>query len=193
MEYARFIGWDVHAATIAVASADAGRRPAHFEGTIPAEAPAVRQWVWRQPDASTILVCYEAGPTGFEMARLLTQLGVACSVIAPGLVPRNATDRIKTDRRDALHLAEALRAGTLTPVRLPTRAEEAFRDLVRARTAAVEDQTRVRHRVKSTLLRWGVAVLSDRRAWTTSYLRWVRQWKPEEAPRDSPNSCIILW
>ncbi len=121
MEYTRFIGWAVHAATIAVASADAGRRQAHFEGTIPAEAPAVRQWVRHQSDASTIRVCYEAAPTGFEMARLLTQLGVACAVIAPGLVPRKATDRVKTDRRDALHLAEALRAGTLTPVRLPTR------------------------------------------------------------------------
>ena len=95
MEYTRFIGWDVHAAMIAVAIADAGRRPAQFEGTIPADEAAVRQWIRRQSDASTMLVCYEAGPTGFEMGRLLETLGVPCQVIAPGLVPKKATDRSK--------------------------------------------------------------------------------------------------
>ena len=131
----------------------------------------------------TLLVCYEAGPTGFEMAQLLQDLGVACQVIAPGLVPKRATDRVKTDRRDAVRLAEFSRAGTLTPVRVPTRVEEAFRDLVRTRTMAVEDQARVRHRVKSALLRWGVAVPGARRDWTAAYVAWIRQWSPDEGPR----------
>ncbi len=160
-----------------------GGRPAHFEGTIPAQEHAVRQWVQRQPDATTILVCYEAGPTGFEMARLLGELGVACQVIAPGLVPKRATDRVKTDRRDSVRLAESSRAGTLPPVRVPTRVEEAFRDLVRTRTMAVEDQTRVRHRVKSALLRWGIAIPGARRDWTAAYVAWIRQWSPNEGPR----------
>lgn len=165
MEYTRFVGWDVHAATIAVAVAEVGRDPARFEGTLPATADAVRQWVRRQPDAATLLVCYEAGPTGFEMARLLTELGVTCQVVAPGLVPKKPTDRIKTDRRDAIKLAQALRAGSLTPVRIPTRSDEAFRDLIRTRTQAVEDQSRVRHRIKSALLRWGVRVPGTSRTW----------------------------
>ncbi len=100
LEYTRFIGRDVHAATIAVAVAEAGRRPASFEGSLPATPEAVRQWVRRQPDVATIVVCYESGPTGFETARLLTELGVACQVIAPGLVPTKPTDRVKTDRRE---------------------------------------------------------------------------------------------
>lgn len=183
MEYTRFVGWDVHAATIAVAVAEAGRDPARFEGTLPATPEAVRQWVRRQPDVLTLLVCYEAGPTGYEMARLLIELGVACQVVAPGLVPKKPTDRIKTDRRDAIKLAQELRAGSLTPVRIPTPSEEAFRDLVRARTQAVEDQTRARHRIKSALLRWGVRVPAERRAWTVAYMGWIRQWKPAEPPR----------
>ncbi|PSR30775.1 MAG: hypothetical protein C7B43_04705 [Sulfobacillus benefaciens] len=81
-----------------------------------------------------MLVCYEARPTGFEMTRLLDEPGVACQVIAPGLVPREATDRVKTDRRDARKLARALRADSLTPIRIPARLEEAFRDLIRTRT-----------------------------------------------------------
>ncbi len=185
MEYTRFVGWDVHAATIAVAVAEAGRDPARFEGTLPATPEAVRQWVRRQPDAPTLLVCYEAGPTGYEMARLLSELGVACQVVAPGLVPKKPSDRIKTDRRDAIKLAQALRAGSLTPVRIPTPSEEAFRDLVRARTQAVEDQTRARHRIKSALLRWGIRVPTERRAWTSSYMAWIREWKPAEPPRQT--------
>lgn len=91
MEYTRFVGWDIHPATILVAVADAGRDPAHFEGALPATPEAVRQWVRRQPDAPTLLVCYEAGPTGYEIARLLIDLGVTCQVVAPGLVPNNLT------------------------------------------------------------------------------------------------------
>ena len=166
-----------HAATIAVAVAEAGRDPARFEGTLPATPEAVRQWVRRRPDASTLLVCYEAGPTGYEMARLLIELGVACQVV----VPKKPTDRIKTDRRDAIKLAQALRAGSLTPVRIPTPSEEAFRDLVRARTQAVEDETRARHRIKSALLRWGGRVPAEHRAWTVAYMGWIRQWKRSPA------------
>ena len=143
----------------------------------------MRQWIRRQADPKTLLVCYEARPTGFELASLLQTLDVACQVIAPGLVPKKASDRVKTDCRDALRLAEALRAGTLTPVRIPTRAEEAFRDLVRARSVAVEDQTSVRHRAKSALLRWSVTVPEGRRACTGRYVAWIRQWKPENPPR----------
>jgi len=76
-----------------------------------------------------------------------------------------------------------LRAGTLTAIRIPSRTEEAFRDLVRVRSVAVEDQTRVRHRIKRTLLRWGVRVSEGRRAWTGPYVAWIRQWKPEDAAR----------
>lgn len=143
MEYTRFVGWDVHGATSAVAQAAPGRGPATFEGTLATDPAVVRRWVERQPDRATLLVCYEAGPTGYGWARQLAAWGVACEVVAPGLVPVKATDRVKTDRRDAIKLAEALRAGTLTPVRVPSPAEEAFRDLVRARTTAVQDHTRV--------------------------------------------------
>jgi len=93
-------------------------------------------------------VCYEAGPTEFEMARLLDTLRGPCQVIAPGLVPKKATERVKTGRRDALRLAEALRTGTLTAIRIPSWTEEAFRDFVRVRSVAVKDPTRIRHRIK---------------------------------------------
>jgi transposase len=93
-----------------------GREPARELGTIPNPADAVVRWLRRQPDAPTLLIAYEAGPTGFGLARLCAAHQVACEVIAPGLVPVRATDRVKTDRRDARKLAHDLRAGSLTPV-----------------------------------------------------------------------------
>lgn len=87
--------------------------------------------------------------------RQLTQLGVACEVIAPTLVPTKAGDRIKTDRRDAEKLARCYRAGDLTPVWVPDAAHEALRDVVRAREAAKKDQLRAHHRLGKFLSRHG--------------------------------------
>lgn len=153
-EYTRFVGFDVSAETIAVAAP--GQAPAEDEGMMGTDGASARRWVMREADRATLVVCYEAGPTGFGLDRYLTALGVACQVVAPGLVPKRPTDRVKTDRRDARHLAEQLRAGALTPVRIPTEGEEAFRDLVRARTSAVQLRQRARQRVKGALLRWGI-------------------------------------
>ncbi len=99
--------------------------------------------------------CYEAGPTGYELHRLLTSLGVRCQVIAPSLIPKAPGDRIKTDRRDARRLARLHRAGELTAIRVPSPQEEAVRDLCRARDDAVADRTRARHRLSKFLLRHG--------------------------------------
>ncbi len=183
-EYTGFVGFAVSAATIAVAVAAPGRTPAVDAGVLAADAAAVRKGVIRPPDRGTLLTCYEAGPTGYGLQRQLAALGVTCQVIAPGLVPTRPTDRLKTDRRDARHLADALRAGTLTPVRVPTEAEEAFRDLVRARTTAVQVRQRARQRVKSTLLRWGLRPPGSPAAWGPAYRAWLRPGAPTPTPRD---------
>ena len=184
-QYTRYIGFDVSAETIVIAEARPGRDHARDLGTIPYRLEAVAQWVHRQPDAATLLICYEAGPTGFGLARHLHALGVACEVIAPGLIPQKATDRVKTDRRDGRKLAEDLRAGSLTPVHLPSADEEAFRDLVRARASAVEDRRRSRQRVKSALLRWDIHRPEGLLAWGSHYRQWIRALNPAPAPRST--------
>ncbi len=181
-QYTRFIGFDVSAETIVIAEARPGRDRARDVGSIPYRLESVTQWVHRQSDAETLLVCYEAGPTGFGLARHLGALHVACEVIAPGLIPQKAADRVKTDRRDARKLAEDLRAGSLTPVHLPTIEEEAFRDLVRARASAVEDRRRIRHRIKSALLRWDIHRPEGILAWRPRYRQWLRTLNPSPAP-----------
>ncbi len=91
-----------------------------------------------------VRVAYEVGPTGFGLARALAG-GIQCTVAAPGKIERPAQDRVKTDRRDAERLARLLMIGGLHPVRVPTPAEEAMRDLVRAREDVRGDLMRARH------------------------------------------------
>jgi transposase len=122
----------------------------------------------------TLKCCYEAGPTGYVLYWQLTQLGVACEVMAPSLIPTKAGDRVKTDRRDAEKLARCYRAGELTAVWVPDANHEALRDLVRAREAAKKDQLRHRHRLGKFLLRHGKRPSDAGKAWTQKYLNWIR-------------------
>jgi len=142
------------------------------EERIPNTPEDVRRLVRRWPEPSRVRVCYEAGPTGYELYRQLTSLGVATTVIAPSLTPRRPGDRVKTDRRDARKLAGLFRAGELTSVRVPTPEEEAVRDLLRARQDEREDVLRARHRLSKFLLRHG-RVYTEGVAWTGRHTAWL--------------------
>ena len=169
----RFVGLDVHAATIAVAVAERGGE-VRFLGTIPNRTESVLKLVKKLNVEGAWKACYEAGPTGYVLYWLLTKVGIPCQVIAPTLVPMKAGDRIKTDRRDALRLAQSFRAGDLTPVWVPDAAHEALRDLVRAREAAKQDQLRARHRLSKFLLRHGHRPSIKMTPWTGQYLQWIK-------------------
>jgi transposase len=119
-----------------------------------------------------VRVAYEAGPTGYGLARELMKRGVECVVAAPSKIPRASGDRVKTDRRDAEHLVRLLWAGKLHPVRVPGDEEEALRDLVRARDAVRMDLMRARHRLSKLLLRHGIR-FDDGNAWTERHRQWL--------------------
>jgi len=163
---------DVHKATISAGVLTA-ESPSPVVDKISSDEEAVRRLVGRFEDPTKVWACYEAGPTGYELARLLRGLGVRCEVIAPSLIPSRPGDRVKTDRRDAARLAVLFRAGQLTSVRVPTVAEEAVRDLCRARADMVIDQTRARHRLGKFLLRHG-RVWRDGDNWTLKHQAWIR-------------------
>src|SRR5215510_3131571 len=146
MSKIRFVGLDVHADTIAVAVAESGGEVRSL-GVIPNRLESIRKLVHKLGPVDAIKACYEAGPTGYVLYWQLTQMGVACEVIAPSLVPTKAGDRVKTDRRDAVKLARCYRAGDLTPVWVPDPAHQALRELVRAREDAKQDQQRARQRL----------------------------------------------
>src|ERR1700680_3853145 len=173
MSKLRFVGLDVHAETIAVAVAEEGGEVRKL-GIIPNRLESVRKMIGKLGGAGKLKCCYEAGPTGYVLYWQLTQLDVACEIIAPSLVPTKAGDRVKTDRRDAEKLARCYRAGELTAVWVPDADHEALRDLVRAREAAKQDQLRHRHQLGKFLLRHGKRPTDAGTAWTEKYLNWIR-------------------
>jgi transposase len=173
MSKIRFVGLDVHADTIAVAVAEEGGEVRSL-GSIPNRLESVRKMIGKLAPVGTLKCCYEAGPTGYVLYWQLIQMGVACEVIAPSLIPKKAGDRVKTDRRDAEKLARCYRAGELTAVWVPDEAHEALRDLVRAREAAKKDQLRHRHRLGKFLLRHGKRPTDAGEAWTQKYVNWIR-------------------
>lgn len=127
---------------------------------------AVRRLIGRFPDRAQLRACYEAGPGGYDLYRLLTSMGVACDVVAPSLIPKGGSDRVKTDRRDSFRMARLHRAGELTAIRVPSPAEEAVRDLARVRTAVLSDRKRAQQRLTAMLMRHG-------RVWRNAY--WTGQ------------------
>jgi transposase len=173
MSKIRFVGLDVHADTIAVAVAEEAGEVRSL-GSIPNRLESVRKTIGKLAPVETLKCCYEAGPTGYVLYWQLIQMGVACEVIAPSLIPKKAGDRVKTDRRDAEKLARCYRAGELTAVWVPDEAHEALRDLVRAREAAKKDQLRHRHRLGKFLLRHGKRPTDAGKAWTQKYVNWIR-------------------
>jgi len=134
---------------------------------------SVRRLLARFPEPRRLSTCYEAGPTGYELHRLLRSMGIRCEVIAPSLIPKSPGDRVKTDKRDCRRLARLHRAGELVAIRVPTREEEAVRDLCRARADMVEDLDRARKRLGAFLLRHG-EVWRGGSAWTLKHEVWLR-------------------
>ena len=183
-EKVRFLGLDVHAETIAVAVAEPDGEVRSL-GTIVNRAEAIRKLVKKLGPVEQLKACYEAGPTGYVLYWQLAELGIACAVIAPTLVPMKAGDRVKTDRRDAERLARSYRSGDLTAVWVPDEGSEALRDLVRAREAAKQDQLRARHRLNKFLLRTGQRPAPGVKAWTLGYMAWVRQIRFKQVAQES--------
>jgi transposase len=184
--YRTSVGLDVHARSVVAAGIDesTGEVIRYRMGYDPVE---VLGWVRGLPGPAQVV--YEAGPTGFGLARLLEAAGVSCLVAAPSKLQRPSGDRVKTDARDALFLARLLRLGEIVVVRAPTAQEEAARDLVRVREDCRSDLMGARHRLSKLLLRHG-HVYQGREAWTVTHDGWLRGIRlPERHAHDAFESA----
>jgi len=165
------VGLDVHARSVAAAAID-GVTGELFQARLTPSHDQIRSWVKGLP--GPVAVTYEAGPTGFGLSRTLNAAGIRCVVAAPSRLQRPSGDRVKTDARDAIHLARLLRLDEVTAVVVPSVAQEAARDLVRAREDCRGDLMRARHRLSKLLLRQGI-VYSGGGAWTGAHDAWLRR------------------
>ena len=173
-----YLGLDVHKDSITIAIAQPGSKgELRLFGTITNDVDRLEKALHRirkaHPEAHLELA-YEAGPCGFVIARRLKQLKVPCLVAAPSLIPKLPGSPFKTDKRDALAIARLLRAGELTAVYVPEATDEAIRDLCRARTDAVDDHRRCRHRLKAFLLRHGYRY-HGKANWSQPHMRYLRE------------------
>ena len=165
------VGLDVHARSVAAAAID-GVTGELFQARLTPSHDEIRGWVRALP--GPVAVTYEAGPTGFGLARALSGDGIRCVVAAPSKLQRPSGDRVKTDARDAVHLARLLRLDEVTAVVVPSADQEAARDLVRAREDCRGDLMRARHRLSKLLLRHGI-VYCGGQAWTGVHDAWLRR------------------
>lgn len=171
----KYVGLDVSKNKIAVAIAEEGRKEARYWGCILHTKDAVRKLIQQllKTEDVTLEVCYEAGPTGYVLYRWLLEMNISCVIVASSLIPKRAGDRVKTDKRDALRLAQLFRAGELTSVYVPTPEDEALRDLVRAREDAKEDLNRHKQRLGKFLLRNQLFDPKGSKPWTSANEEWL--------------------
>lgn len=165
------VGLDVHARSTVAAAIDE-RTGELVQRRMGSDQDEIVAWVTSLP--GPVAATYEAGPTGFGLARALTGAGVRAVVAAPSKLQRPVGDRVKTDMRDAVHLARLLRLGEVVAVTVPSIEAESARDLVRAREDARGDLMSARHRVSKLLLRQGIQY-SDGKAWTVAHHAWLRK------------------
>src|SRR5689334_1298457 len=168
-----YIGLDVHKETIAVAIAPGATTEVRNYGIIGGTLEALDKLI-RKLSLQNIQLrfVYEAGPCGYVIYRHLKSKGLHCDVISPSLIPKKASDRIKTDRRDAGYLAGLYRAGERRAISGPDREDEAGRDLVRARHCAKDEQRRARLRLKGFLLRLGYRY-TGKSSWNDAHKRYL--------------------
>lgn len=173
-ECSKFVGLDTHQETIAVAVSEANGGAVRYYGEIPNKPKAIAKLVKTlTAQGDTVSFCYEAGPCGYGLYRQLTELGQACTVVAPSLIPTKPGDRVKTDRRDSESLSRLHRAGELTPVWVPAPEQEAMRDLTRAREDMKGLERITKQRLNAFLLRHGRIYDRGKCRWTRAHGRWL--------------------
>jgi transposase len=171
-----YVGLDVHKDSIAVAYvAQEHGAEVTFLGTIGTRQCDLDHLIRKmQSKANQLIFVYEAGPCGYWLYRYLMKKGYDCWVVAPSLIPKKPGDRVKTDRRDAVQLARLARSGDLTVVYVPKVADEAIRDLTRAREDTLRDLKSAKFRLKAFLLRHDIRS-TGRATWGPAHLRWLAE------------------
>lgn len=173
--FSTYVGLDVHKNSISAAFAGPEEDKARSLGRLPNDETRLLRALQPLGDPGDVQICYEAGPTGYGLVRRLRELGYDCQVVAPAKTPKMTSDRVKTDRRDAIKLADFLRSGHLTFIRVPTPEEEALRDLLRAREDIKTKESNSKRQLNSMMLRHGRIFAGGKSLWTKRHLDWIEQ------------------
>jgi transposase len=175
MNTVNYIALDVHKKNIVMASSKESGK-AEFIGEFPNTDKGVRKLIQKLTSLSMeneIKVCYEAGPCGYALLRILHNYNIACEIVAPSLIPIQVGNKIKTDKRDAKKIARLYRAGELTFITIPDKQKESLRDLIRCRDDIMTDLKRAKQRLNHFLIRHGYHYTGSN--WTEGHFKWLNQ------------------
>jgi len=170
-----YVGLDVHKESVMIAVLPTGAATPTRVDRLPNELRALRRYLARLATTGEIRACYEASGAGYVLQRAMREWGYSCEVIAPSLIPRRPGHQRKHDRYDAKQLAHFYRSGDLTPIRIPTAAEERVRDLVRCRGTLQRELLRARHYVLKFLTRRGLRYTTGKAHWTRAHHAWLER------------------
>jgi transposase len=176
-----YLGLDVHKDSITIAVLPEGAKTPTRVDRLVNDLPKLKRWLERVARDGELRVCYEASGAGYVLHRALQEWGVACEVIAPSLIPKRAGVQRKHDKRDAADLARLYRAGELTPVRIPSEADERVRDVVRCRETFQREILKSRHYILKFLARRGF-VFREGTNWCTPHVKWLQHLTTDGSP-----------
>lgn len=185
-----YLGMDVHKDSITIAILPAGAKAPTRVERLPNELPKLKRFLDRLARDGELRACYEASGAGYVLHRALREWGYACDVIAPSLIPKRPGVQRKHDKRDASELARLYRAGELTPVRIPSEAEERVRDVVRCRETFQREILKSRHYILKFLARRGL-VFRDGTNWCTPHLRWLQHLTTLQSPLAAADRLVF--
>jgi len=170
-----YVGMDVHKESVVFAVFRGYEQKPFIQVSKKNDSYILKKYFNKLKEKGTLICCYEAGPCGFHMYRLLENLNISCIVAAPGLIPCKPGERIKTDARDAEALARNLRAGVLPSVHVPTKSDEAVRDYLRMRDDLIVEIKRYKQRTLSFVDRYGYRYKPGTNRWTIAHRSWLKE------------------
>jgi len=191
MKSIAYIGLDVHKDSIVAALFVGDEREAKFEKSFANDSLVVKKVFNRWREDYDLRCCYEASSCGYVLHRWLADMGVACEIAAPSLIPTRPGDHVKTDRRDAKKLGRLYRAGELTFIHIPTEKEESVRGLVRCRET-ISNETRQSKQYVLKFLQLRGHIYRDGENWTEKHWRYIRSLKFDGADAVVWNEYLAL-
>lgn len=169
-----YVGLDVHKKSITIVVFRNNEKEPFIIISKRNDKAVLKKYFKKLQEKGTIISCYEAGPTGFELYRFLTEIGIQCIIAAPGLLPKTPGNRIKNDKRDAIGLAKTLRNGDIVSVHVPSQSDEAIRDYIRMRGDFKIDLKRKKQQLLNFLLRHD-RKFDNASYWTLKHRNWIKK------------------
>jgi len=123
---------------------------------MPAKPQELYNFIRNQFPGRSVIVGYEAGPTGFGLYDYLIGRDMPCVLLSPSGILKPANERVKTNRIDSKKIATMLTDGQFHPVRVPDGPYRELRHLTILRNNYVKLQRTAKQRIKSLLLYTGL-------------------------------------